>query len=396
MAVFLLGPDPDGNCCSCAERANPCDSCGEVVDSCAQFIPTAFEFEYVDYTRARDVINLDVANEWGVDYAYLIGDPGTTITVLSVSIGASSLNLIGAMTSFNGVGLLCASITVEDGTVLDVTYNGTVNSAPVSSYVFELFVYTPPNDYVTEYNESSQNGSFSTSPLPAGTYYLRINYRAIAASPLSGNVNCTITSTSDFVVNPVVALYDDLGTERKLEVEPKLHLPIRTEATGDWYASESAAQTVLDDPLQVSNCVGYYESDTLTLSFTAIDGGSTLDLNLTLLVPAGAPGRVWGSVNAVQGQTVTITNSVGTGTPSVNVQIYDYNGVEVENSGATASPWVSSSLPYTGRYIIKVAPTSSAASSTHNVSISSSGTMTVNRIQALYNTGLDCPARLDC
>lgn len=31
MAIFLLGPDPNGNCCDCNGRTSPCDSCCEFI-----------------------------------------------------------------------------------------------------------------------------------------------------------------------------------------------------------------------------------------------------------------------------------------------------------------------------------------------------------------------------
>ena len=33
MAIFLLGPDPNGNCCDCNGRTSPCDSCCEFLVS---------------------------------------------------------------------------------------------------------------------------------------------------------------------------------------------------------------------------------------------------------------------------------------------------------------------------------------------------------------------------
>ncbi len=30
MSIYILGPDQDGNCCTCAERVNVCDTCASI------------------------------------------------------------------------------------------------------------------------------------------------------------------------------------------------------------------------------------------------------------------------------------------------------------------------------------------------------------------------------
>lgn len=197
-------------------------------------------------------------------------------------------------------------------------------------------------------------------------------------------------------VNPVIALWDDSGTTRKLWACPKLLLPPLTEASGDWYASCADAYTALTDPKLTSNCVGHVKDGPYvrTTSFTATDGGSSLSFAAVYSLPQGDTGTWWGSVNAEAGETLSAAFA-GSGVTDIFFRIYDDTGTEIDFVASSSSPAVSSPLPYTGRYTIAILLAGSGIS-TPSAALTSSGTMTVNEIQARYDKGLTCAGLLDC
>ncbi len=234
--------------------------------------------------------------------------------------------------------------------------------------------------------------------LPAGDYNSYISINVPSTFGGSGSkvltADYTLTDTGDYVIGPPIALWNDSGTTRQLEACPRLFLPTLTEHSGDWYASCVDAAAAITD--LVSNCVGYIESLTNVNGFTATDGGTSLTLAKTLTAGAMTGPVTWGSVNAVNGQTITVTASVGAGTASLSVIIYDYTGTAVQTSGTVASPFVSSALPYEGRYTVSVLVGSSSNTTSLSAAITSSGVLTVNEVQAQYDIGLACPASLTC
>lgn len=300
-------------------------------------------------------------------------------TTAGTTINTATANQIVIMPdAFVGTSLLI-SITIPDSTTLTLTATGTGNDATM--YLYDCF-YNGPVDF--------SSGATSTTLLVAtgGTYYVQI---------INGATVLTLSANTSMIFNPVIALYDDSGTIRQLEACPKFLLPILTELSGDWYADATEAAAVLADPLAVSNCIGYYDSTTSADSFTATDGGTSLTFSFT----KGGLGtrsfqRAWGSINAEQGETVTVSP---TGSMYASLRIYDYTGIFIQDLDTLSGPGTSNPLPYTGKYIVYAGAFSTPFDPpffSASAIITSSGTMSVNPIQALYDYGLDCPARLDC
>jgi hypothetical protein len=82
----------------------------------------------------------------------------------------------------------------------------------------------------------------------------------------------------------------------------------------------------------------------------------------------------------------------------MSIVIYDDTGTLVEDSSFIPGPtFTSSPLPYTGRYTVLVIVASDAGGGTNASGVvTSSGTMSVNPIQARYDLGLTCAGTLDC
>jgi hypothetical protein len=240
----------------------------------------------------------------------------------------------------------------------------------------------------------SGTGTVVLTAPSAGTYILEVrgNTEAFIDPITSVSLSFTATCSVSYTVSPVIALYDDSGTTRQLEACPKMLFPLRTESTGDWFASCADAATEITD--KTSNCVGYC-GDAPGNTFLAT-GGASFNFSLSGLFLV--IGIFEGSASAEVGETFTLTGSGGTGVNTVGLTIYDYAGVLVETVSTSGTGTVTSSpLPYTGRYHLVMAITpATIPDSIFTASLSSSGTMSTNAIQALYDSSLSCPSRLNC
>ncbi len=359
-----------GDCSACCEPPADC--------SCALLIPT-FAAPYADYATAKAVITDPLL----VTCEAYNGSETTVMTSFSSSFDGTTLSASVAWSAAQtGVGPFFFSVSCLSGKTISVAFT---NADALDIYIRDCF------GSVVE-SATGEATPFTSAALSAdGVYYLEIYLN----NPVSGSFSSTVisvTSSGVFVPNPVIALWDDSGTTRKLWACPKLLLPPLTESTGDWYASCADANTVLNDPLQVSNCVGYNAG--FADSFSATDGGISLSFSITAALPPPAYGPLWGGVNCVKGSTITVA---WTGEPNGSVSIYDDNGTLIEDTGGfVTSPWTTAALPYTGRYIVEVIALTGSGSTTASATITSSGTLSVNHIQARYDLGLTCAGTLDC
>lgn len=376
----------------------PCMPCGSEPPTpgecaCALLIPL-FNDPYADYATAETAIADGVVDCVG----YMLEQDYTTFSVSPVTANAFDIIAERNLSPTESV-LVLVSVSMLSGSSLTVDFDVTSTGLTEESFVSaEFIVYSCEGDtLIQEFEEGlpgvGVSGTFSGFTATAdGVYFLQFIGNGGDGSAIQ--TAWTVTADDTIVTNPVIALWDDSGTTRQLEACPKLYLPPLTESTGDWYADCAAADAVLTDALQVSNCVGFNEGGPGLTAFTATDGGTSLTLDSD-----GAAGcSMWGSVNCESAATVTVAGTTSTSSANVEVFIYDYTGTLVEDSGgAVATPFVSAALPYPGRYIIKinVTPSGGGAADVAGV-ITSSDTMSVNEIQALYDTGLGCPARLNC
>lgn len=383
-ATLFTAPD----CLPCCAPA-PADC------SCALLIPP-FGSPYADYATALAVVDGSGADEKADCYAYIISTAG--ITSFSSSV-ATANHLI-----LNGDGTIAASepltvwgsITGQVGDTLSIDWtlpDGDGDSG------FWYQVYGCDGTLLEDGGGLGTSGTITLSAtLPSdGVYYVSVGSELSPTPPSPAVFSVTADIYSDnpvLVPNPVIALWDDSGTTRKLWACPKLLIPPLTEDTGTWYADAAAAATAITD--LTDSCIGYIESLTNVATFTATDGGTSLTLANTLTAGAMTSPRMWGSLNVVDTKTLTVTATVGAGTASVNVNIYDDVGVLVEASGTVSSPWTSAAVGYTGRYTVSVAVTSSSNTTSMSAAITSSGTISVNPVQARYDLSLTCAATDDC
>lgn len=398
MALYILGPDANGVCCECADRPNPCDACEPSDCSCALLLPP-FGAPYASYAVAAAVLADAAQVSACIGYCQHSpsDDPDNTF---SASFNGTTLELDGrteegSLTPPGSTKVLhfYSSVSLKVGAIVSVAY---VIGTDGTSRQNEVELLTCAGVQVAYDLSITSAGTLSVTVPEDGEYIIHIGSQG---GPTTGDATY-VTATNDvtcdmvFIVNPVIALWDDSGTTRQLEACPKLFLP---PPNGDsWYVDEATAQAVLDDPLKVSNCVGYAENNPLTpfTSFSATGGGS-------LVFVAGGfgffanTGNIWGSINALVGAIITATTDGN----FIQIIVYDDNGDLVSTSSANPGTTTSSSaLPYTGRYTVAViSARAPGGSSSITVSVTSSSSMTTNVVQAVYDhAAFDCPGRLDC
>ena len=360
--------------------------------ACALLIPPANVSSpgpYASLSDAQAAIANLVSNCIGFTGGFVVNPTSFVATYTSpdsLELNTSTAAAEGAITSW-------ASINAPAGAVLTVDFSvsGTLSDPAVIAILFQCDGTSVVE--LLEDDSGSPAGTLTFSALASdGEYIIYLTYFGGPSSPFSADF--VITSSATLMPNPVIALWDDSGTTRQLEACPKMLLPPLTENTGNWYADCASAAAVITS-IQVSNCIGYSDdSFSTTFAFTATDAGTSLTLAGS--ANAGGAGLVcWASLNAEVGKTITVTwsNSIGGA-----AAIYDQYGNLVDGNTPFGDPsaFTSMALPATGRYTIYTQQFTDLTNPPGSAIITSSGAMSVNPIQALYDAGLTCPARLNC
>lgn len=409
MALFILQPDGNGTCCDCNSRAEPCDSCGETTCQCALVTPRQVNFgdRYSSLADAQNVISSFVSNCIGF-IAYFTTFPPA---FFSFTATTPSNNLkLQASVSWSGTYTetpMWSSLSLKSGSVLTINWSHTWSIAIGTSSSYQLYdcdmnlLFTQAQN-TSSTGPGSDGGTFTTPAIPSdGTYIISCRFNNGVRPPVNESGTFTISSNNTMVVNPVIAIYDDSGIARQLEACPKLEIPPLQ--SGSWYANQSAAQSAINT--LTSNCVGFEEfPGELIGTFIATNGGSSLKLAWT--GPSIAIASLIGSVNLQTGKTISVIFNMTIDLPAFAAAftcfIYDDQGTLLQSIsdqiiGPSGTKTITSSLlPYTGQYIIKIYSQPGVGITAFSGNITSNGTLSINPVQALYDVGLDCPARLNC
>lgn len=374
--------------------------------ACALLIPPIGGSPFADYATAVAAIAADVAS--CIIY-YEPAPANATLNSLTASFDGTTLaanvstNLVVASSNEFS---LWFSVSVKAGSTLALAFT-TTGIGPIDCEI---------DTYACADGSFLDSVAFGPGVEGSGTAYVSVPFVTdgeylmnilVFGSGLSTTLTGAFSITDDmvFTVNPVIALWDDSGTTRQLEACPKMLLPPFTEVSGDWYASCADAHTVLSDSTKVASCIAY--ADNLgggPISSFAASGGSSPSLAISMSGPVSVIPNIYFSVNCVAGDTLTANYTNNSSNPGGGITISDYAGnllFGLPITGTSGSP-SSAVLPYTGRYIIGMgvsdivmfpaSPTLTDASLT----LSSSGTMSTNPIQARYDLGLTCAGLLNC
>lgn len=455
MALFILQPDAEGNCCECDGRTEPCNSCGEpAVCDCFYKISTASSSSespifFQQVAIASPCPNVSVATDLLASNATCFvsfSRGGTSLTPLVSKSSSYDNNILNISES---VGITPRQDTIANqiiflanvavGSKITVNYNcvSAGNNAYISSIVLQVAgpcatspvidrVQLTPIDFGYS---STQNGTITmTTPfLEEGEYLILLQSAALPmsigdnVSNLTSTFNVTTTS-GPFLPSPIVALYDDSGTTRQLEACPKMVIPSPTNSSS-WYTTEAFAQeaineNVLDCKIAVfsniaMDCQGVPDPSGIDGDFS---GTATSVISNSVLVSSSAIDATYGcffisyiEILGTPGATVSVESIYSGQVLNLNacytVQLATDNEGGFFQSG-TGTSLIDSVIPANGRalFIFKIAayarfePASSYTPFSIRVdfTISSSVSFEQLDIQALYDVDLDCPARLNC
>ena len=389
----------------------PCCTPAPADCPCALLIPP-FASPYADYATAAAAIADQVSGCLGY---FLLGGDGGAGNSISAAFDGTTISADQDSAFSGGIPSLSnttyISVSALSSAVLSCVYTTSTDGTPITVSVDLLDC----SDGSSVDSDSSASGSGTlTVTVPADGEYV-LYFQIMTDEPTYLNSTWDVTSSSAFWVNPVIALWDDSGTTRQLEACPKMLLPLHTESSGDWFADCAAAADEITD--FVDNCIGYCPYDAgswVTVGAFSSTGGSTLTLAATgwKKTNTGATPGMSGSINAEVGETISFawTTSTAPGTlgdPGASVSLYDDTGTLVYSDSETAAggtgTMTSGALPYTGRYFVVVNGNGAAGPGpgdpntvSSTIVITSSGTMSVNPIQARYDLSLTCSGNLDC
>lgn len=365
----------------------PC--CNQFECACALEVPP-FSSPYPDYATAATVV-ADM-QAWGSCYFFLQDSTGEVDTV---SVTDDGTDIVASVTFFNPVtvfGEMWLSITASSGDTFSVAYTGGSDITVV--------VYACDGTIIETVNSSSSPASISALPA-SGTYYFKVSVFDPPFSSTFTAASFTITPSATYVLNPSVVLWDDSGTTRKIEVCPKFLLPPFTESSGDWFVDESEASSFITE--WITDCLFYGPKTGFVSGFSATytETASGVDSDITYSGPAETnAGGAFFSVSAEEGESVTLswTGSSDADPLEGILQVFDDSGTLVLSNSSTSSPITVNPIPSTGRYLIIAIVLANGGATAFDIqsSASVSGVITLNPAQALYDVGLDCPARLDC
>ena len=379
-----------GDCSACCEPPADCP--------CALLIPPFEPWPYADYATAAAAIADQVSGCLG--YFGLGGDGGAGNSI-SAAFDGTTLSLDQDSAISGGAPAITnaayASVSMLSGGTLSGAFTSSTDGTPVNVSIDLLSC--SDGSLVDSDSSSSGSGTVTVTAPADGEYVVLVT---ISSGSTTSYLNTTwdITCSSAFTVNPVIALWDDSGTTRRLWACPKLLLPPLTEDSGTWYADCAAADAVLTSD-QVSNCAGYIESLTGITTFTATDNTTDIELVADLTTEGGTSPIMWAGFNGEAGETLLVTfGGTFSGLPPVvsyEAFLYDDTGVLIDSSGVVSSApfeW-QPTLPYTGRYTISFFGGGGNCLAVA-ADITATGTFSVNPIQARYDLGLDCSGNLDC
>lgn len=366
--------------------------------------PYPFNGTFPDVATAQTDLSDFVVSciAWALDTIYGYTPPDTftadnsTQNILIISIEYLTL----AASNYNSY----SAISVSDGTSLSIDFTITCSGSEQLGQA--ILVDCATGETVMEDSISSASGTLALNSIPEGKYILNLQFSAGGSTPVPISADFTVTADLVMVVNPVVAIWDDSGTPRELEACPKFILnPIV--GSPDPFPDEATAQSFIDD--WTTNCVAAREQGAPLDTFSATDGGSSLSIDLATppTNPGGTIGvNAFGSLNLIGGSTFFCAYTAScTGTvvsDSIQFQILDadFNVLStVSGTFASGSP-LSITVPYTGKFYVRFDAGALVGFQTvvltAHCDFTSDDTLTVNPVQALYDVGAPCPARLDC
>ena len=427
MAIFILGPDPDGNCCECNVRTNPCDSCEEIILDCALSIAAS------TLEEAQGIISADIKD--CALYCVVVTDATTSDITGEISENGQQAS-VECSASSSGF----AEASYETKISVSCSANTLVTFVTNLSFTSISATRTPTATMSIFGNGSivcSQSGDFRGEPentqslqctiVDEGIYIITLGLSVARQAPFpsynltSINASSLLSFDKTVAVNPAIVIYDDSGTTRQLEACPKLQIPISIFSPQS-YGTQALAQAAINS--RVSNCIGFYPGSNNFITFTVTDNSSSVVIDATSQPQSffGWPTiSMWTSfvfqplttLNLAYNITGTDSRFVAGRVMAVSISVYDLDGTLIDSDSVTSN-WptdqashnmtgsVNLSIPNFGHYYIFCSAGGSGGGAPTPEELSGTMTLSTNTeyeclpVQARYTNETECPSLLDC
>jgi len=427
MAIWLLGPDPDGNCCDCADRDSVCDPCTPEVCDCYYTVALSYTFQ-----QAREYMNDNVYS----CFCYGIFDlVKTTFSIAPIASNQTTATFSLSETwggNYKYLPPFSFDLNLIAGSTLTIPFSLNNTSFGQASNLYVIIATLTGCDGGSQQASSElQSGSLVINITETKTYTLTIvvgsnpDGAVVGDQPYVFSGTVTASADNDMTTNPFRIEY---ATGSTIEACPKHYIP---SFGNSYYANLTAAQAAIDT--YVSNCVGFFVGGLYPyyVGFTLTPASFSMNANGTSLTYKNGKDGINSSPNAsilyaliVSAATdATFNYSVeGFDSPlstsnrvSARVTLYDEDGTEISNqSNIGAYPTDPADNPVnSGSFVFNISTAgkyyfSCAVANVADIAAQSceyiDGTYTISYstaqeildIQALYYGDLTCPDRLDC
>ena len=406
----------------------PCCAVTPTDCPCALLMPP-FGSPYADYATAETAIADQTSNCIG----FIAPAPGDTIQSFVVTGPVADAVTSTGVTRNAGGGAAFdsyVSVSMKAGSVLTVDYDVSSTGVGGDGYAqADARLYKCDGTFIQSFEDDDNapiSGSFVFDPLAEDGEYILWYYAEGQSfmSPTSSDVTGEFVATSDdtMVVSPVIALWDDSGTTRRIEACPR-----NIDPPCSSFSSLAAAEAELASG-NVVDCLGILAAESgVTINSASVSSGPPAVFNFDISnTGASSIANPTLSVQLDAGETVVVsynlvTNGLSGGGGAIFAEFLDIDCVQLDSSSFVlwGSPVVSPltgtlvtfTAPYKGRFIIRcfVQSADSPASGTWDLSgsvtLTPSASMDVYPVAVAYLicsgsfpdiTCLTCPALLDC
>lgn len=213
MAIWLLGPDPNGQCCGCEGKTSPCDSCS--VDCCSTYL----SWHFGDFAEAKSYVETSIGG------CYFFPSQITSSAYVRNSIvGTLNNGVLAGSTEMSSVGTsvgigdsLSTAFSLANGQTVNISYTASVTPSAGFGIYGGSFLFTSGSGPTTSNLGTvvalggwtgPGNNTFSYTASGNGCFYLLTQQTAgLATAPAILTSNMTLSISPNIVPSPIMVEY---------------------------------------------------------------------------------------------------------------------------------------------------------------------------------------------
>lgn len=205
MAIWLLGPDPNGQCCGCEGKTSPCDSCS--VDCCTIYANNHFE----DFAEVKSYLDNDIGGCYFFP-AYIQSSAYTRDSIagsLTNGVLAGSTTMSSTVETLGISDNLFVAFPLTNGQTVNANY--VLSSTPVltpENYGHEVFIVSGGEVLALVSTLGAGNGTLSYTASGNGCFYLAAQIQnGMIIPPAFASTSISLSLSPNMSASPVVAGY---------------------------------------------------------------------------------------------------------------------------------------------------------------------------------------------